>query len=445
MELNGAGQSDLINANGTATIANGALLSLTKTGTGPYLVGTRYTVLTAAGGVTGSYTITNPQISSFMGLVGGSNANSYYLDIAKSKTFASAGLTPNQIATAGALDSLPLNSVLTGAIANLSSDQAAQYAFDQLSGDIHASAKTEAIEDSRFLRNAVNGRLRAALNGTGTPAGEELAVWGRGFGSWGDVNSDGNAARLNRSIGGFFVGADAPAFDTSRFGAVAGYSRTSLDVQARNSSGTSDNYHLGIYGGTSWGDLSLRAGAGYTVHDIATSRRVNFAGFGDSLSADYRAETAQVFGELGYKMQAGNVAFEPFANLTYVNLHSDGFTEKGGAAALTSASSNTDATFTTIGLRTLTTFDMNGVAVTAKGMAGWRHAFGNMTPNSVMSLAGSLPFSIGGVPIAQDAAAVEMGLDMNLSANTTLGVSYAGQFGSGVTDQTLRANFSAKF
>lgn len=43
--------------------------------------------------------------------------------------------------------------------------------------------------------------------------------------SWGHTDSDGNAARLNRSTGGFFIGADAPVFDIWRFGAVAGYSR----------------------------------------------------------------------------------------------------------------------------------------------------------------------------------------------------------------------------
>jgi outer membrane autotransporter protein len=171
-----------------------------------------------------------------------------------------------------------------------------------------------------------------------------------------------------------------------------------------------------------------------------------FPSFGDSLKGAYNAGTAQVFGELGYRMQASTVAFEPFANLAYVNLHTDGFTEKGGAAALTSGSANTGATFTTLGLRASTSFTMAEAAITTKGMLGWRHAYGDVTPDTTMRFAGGGDvFSIGGVPIARDTAVVEAGLDFALSSTATFGVTYGGQFGSGVTDQTFRANLNAKF
>ncbi|MFX6019254.1 autotransporter domain-containing protein, partial [Acinetobacter baumannii] len=79
-------------------------------------------------------------------------------------------------------------------------------------------------------------------------------------------------------------------------------------------------------------------------------------------------------------------------------------------------------------------------------MLGWRHAFGDVTPDTTMRFAsGGDAFSIGGVPIARNAAVVEAGLDFNLSPNAVLGVSYGGQFSSGVTDQTFRANFNMKF
>lgn len=217
-------------------------------------------------------------------------------------------------------------------------------------------------------------------------------------------------------------------------------------MKNRHSSGSSDNYHVGLYGGTQWGDLALRTGAAYTWHDISTSRSVVFAGFGDSLKGDYNAGTAQFFGELGYRLHGGNVAFEPFANLAHVRLHTDGFAERGGASALTSQGDTSNATFTTLGLRASTSFAMAGINVTAKGMVAWRHAFGDVTPLSTMQFAGAAnAFSVGGVPIARDAAVIEAGLDVALTSTATLGVSYGGQFGSGATDQTFRANFSAKF
>ncbi|MFX8573833.1 autotransporter domain-containing protein, partial [Acinetobacter baumannii] len=88
--------------------------------------------------------------------------------------------------------------------------------------------------------------------------------------------------------------------------------------------------------------------------DITATRSVILPGLSDTLTGHYNAGTAQVFGELGYGINAGAARFEPFANLAYVSLHTDAFTEKGGAAALTSAATATDTTFSTLGLRTST-------------------------------------------------------------------------------------------
>lgn len=344
----------------------------------------------------------------------------------------------------------------------MSADQA-RGAFDQLSGEIHASARTALIEDSRFLRNAVNDRLRAASGSTGAAGDsavtyengkpvaapvttDRFAFWGQGFGSWGRTDGDGNAAKLERKTGGFFIGADAPVFGNWRLGAVAGYSRSDFDVKGRQSSGESDNYHLGLYGGANWGALTLRTGAAYTWHDISTNRTVSFPGFGDRLKGDYGAGTTQLFGELAYGFALGATRIEPFANLAYVSLHTDGFRETGGAAALTGAAATTDATFTTLGLRASTRLTLGGASLTAKGTLGWRHAFGDVTPLASLRFAGGgNGFGIGGVPIARNAALIETGLDYALSPNATLGVSYGGQFGSGIADHAAKANFNVRF
>jgi outer membrane autotransporter protein len=273
---------------------------------------------------------------------------------------------------------------------------------------------------------------------------DRFAVWGQAFGSWGDTGSDGNAAAFGRSTGGLLIGADALAGDW-RVGLLGGYSHSSFDADARNSAGDSDNYHLGLYGGTNWGAIAFRTGAAYSWDNISTKRSVAFNGFADALSADYDAATAQVFGELAYKVDANQFHFEPFANLAYVDVKTDGFTEKGGAAALTSQSSNTDATFTTLGLRASTDLGLGEVKATAHGTLGWRHAFGDITPTSTLAFAGGDAFTIAGVPVAKDSAVIEAGFDLQMSANATLGLSYAGQFGGGAVDNGARANLNVKF
>lgn len=463
VDVGGAGGADRFvstDPNGEVAL-NGATLNVSRIGA--LEAGVRYVVLTADGGLTGTFdAITGIAPTAFLTIRDDYDANNAWLETLIYRDFADAGATPNQIATGRGLDTIPPGAPLYVAVANLPTDAAAQAAFDQLSGEIHASARTAMLEDSRFVRNAVNDRIRAAFDGVGAPSmplmayGEDgprhvspttgrFGAWGQAFGSWGRRDGNGNAARLDRSIGGFLFGADATVLDTWRFGVVAGYSRTGFEVRDRNASGSSDNYHLGLYGGTVWGDLALRTGAAYTWHDISTGRFVAFPGFADSLGADYQAGTAQVFGELAYAIRAGSFAFEPFASLAYVHLHADGFAETGNGAALAGGSAGTDATFTTLGLRAATSLEFAGTAATLKGMIGWRHAFGDAAPEARMRFAGGDVFAIGGVPLARDAAVVEAGLDLTLSPAATLGVSYGGQFGSGFGDHSVRTNLHVRF
>jgi len=400
----------------------------------------------SAGAVVGTF---NPINSNLLFLdtildYAGGDGNDVTLELRRNDiAFASAGTTRNQIATGAAIDALGAGNPLWQATALTTDPDLVRASFDALSGEVHASVKTALIDDSRFLRSAVNERIRAAFDGV--DGADDPAFWSQAFGSWVHIDGDGNAARLVRSTGGFLFGADAPLFDTWRLGVVAGYSNTSFDAKDRHSSGSSDNYHLGLYGGAQWGDLSLRTGAAYTLHDISTSRIVAVPGISDSLSGNYNAGTAQVFGEFGYRMQVDNVAFEPFANLAYVRLHNDGFTERGGAAALTGMSADADVAFATLGLRTTATFDLNGINLTAKGMIGWRHAIGEGTPESAMRFAGGSTFDIAGAPIARDAAAIEASLDLAISSNATLGAAYGGQFSSGLADQSFGAHLKVSF
>jgi len=461
VELNATGQSDQILASGTAALNGGTVQALATPGA--YGPSNQYTILTAAGGIGGSFAgLDGPASTLFLTYDLNYDPNHVYLDVDRSAvSFASVGTTPNQIATGGGAESLGSGSPLYDAIAELTTPAAAQAAFDQLSGEIHASTKGMLLDDSRFIRDAATSRIAAAFGDAGVAAlpvmaygdggpetvavdTDRFAVWGQAFGSWGNTDSDGNAAAFDRSTGGLLAGADS-LIGGWRVGVLGGYSHSNFDADDRNSSGKSDNYHVGLYGGTNWGAIAFRSGAAYSWSRISTKRAVGFDGFADALSADYDAGTAQVFGELAYKLDASRFSFEPFANLAYVDVKTDGFSETGGAAALTSAGSSTDATFTTLGLRGSTGLMLGGIDTTARGMLGWRHAFGDVTPTSTLAFAGGDAFTIAGVPIARDAAVVEAGFDLKMAANATLGLSYTGQFGGGATDSGANASLSVKF
>ncbi|PSJ56456.1 hypothetical protein C7I85_24570 [Mesorhizobium soli] len=458
--INTAGQASRIDAAGTATINGGTVAVMA--GQGSYNPRSTATILSAQGGVSGRFDGVTSNLA-FLTPTLSYDSNDVYLVVTRNNVnFADVATTPNQTNVANAITALMIGNPVWDAVVGLDT-RTARVAFDQLSGEVHASGNTALIEDSRFVRDAALDRLRSgacsASGGTtslsviepnggradfGCDSGQAV-TWARGFGSWGDINGDGNAASIHRSIGGLLMGVDSQLLDSWRVGVLGGYSRSSFNVNDRMSSGSSDNYSLGLYAGSQWGNFAFRSGAAYTWHDISTSRGVAFPGFSDSLSGDYNAGTTQLFGELGYGINAGAVTFEPFANLAYVNLHTDGFAEKGGVAALTANSGNTDTTFSTLGLNLSSDIMLGGLKATASGSLGWRHAFGGIKPVSAMALAGSSDFSIAGAPIVRDAAVINAGLDLAVSPNAVLGVSYSGQLGSGIADNSIRGDFKLSF
>ncbi|MBD8554670.1 autotransporter domain-containing protein [Rhizobium sp. CFBP 8762] len=430
--------SDLVTVDGVATL-NGASVVHVGT-TGNYRPVSTYTILTADGGVVGQFGGAT-SVFAFLDPILGYTADTVTLSLVRNNiSFTDVGLTRNQIATAGGLESLGMGNAIYDAIVALPGNGALiRNSFDQLSGEIHASTKTALIDDSHIVRDAVYSRLYTA-SGTAEPA-----AWSYAVGEWGTVDGDGNASEMDHDARGIIVGGDAPVSDNWRLGALFGYTRSSFDVDARRSNGDSDNIHLGVYGSGEWGAVSFRSGLAYTFHDIDGTRTVAIPGLSSQLRNDYDADTFQAFGELGYRFNTQQAVIEPFVSLAHVRLNTDSFTEEGGLGALRVRGDNTDTTFTTVGVRASTDLNLGQQKASLVGTLGWRHAYGDTTPLSTHRFAGGDAFTVAGVPIAKNAAIVEAGVDFDISTNAKLGVSYKGQFGDGTRRNGAALNLSVKF
>ncbi len=237
---------------------------------------------------------------------------------------------------------------------------------------------------------------------------------------------------------------DGPA-DDWRIGFMAGYSRSLSHTGGNLSSGSSDDYHFGVYGGTEKGNLAFRSGLAHTWHELDIRRSVVVPGFNDRTTARYHGGTTQVFGEFGYGFDAGAVRLEPYANLAHVGVQTRDFAEQGGAAALTGRNEKTAVTFTTLGLHAETNGSLGRVAGRLRGTLGWRRAFGDTVSTAMQALAGSDGFSVAGAPIAKNSAVIEAGLDLNPSPSARVGLSYIGQLASGARAHGAKAYFEIRF
>ncbi|MBV8272248.1 MAG: autotransporter domain-containing protein, partial [Cupriavidus sp.] len=463
-------RSDRIHVNGTATLAPGAVLEVSKIAPGEFSVNSNYTVLSATNGVTGTYTLTGDTGGAFYVLKEEYDANNVYLRANRVRNFTDAAGTRNEIATAGALDSMPDSNIIKRAVIALDTDDDARLAFNQLSGEIHASLKTALLGDSRNIRETAIDRIRqrfcapgfgkdiaasdtaednAALetpnDGTCYRRTTRPAGWLRVLGSWGKT-AGGNAARLSQDVAGILGGTDTTIGDIWNVGALIGYTHNGMKVDARSSYANSDNFHASIYGGMQRGPLGIRTGAAFAWHNIETHRSPAFPGYTDVLNADYNGRTLQVFGDMGYQLAMRRMNLEPFVNVAVVQTRTNSFKENGGAAALSGDRDHISSTYTTLGLRGSTTIDLpQGAKMTARGMLGWQHTFGTSVPVAGLAFADSNRYTVAGVPQGRNSLVVEAGVDFQISRRASIGVVYSGRVGGSTTTHAVQGRLSIQF
>ncbi|AJO77166.1 autotransporter domain-containing protein [Pseudomonas sp. MRSN 12121] len=458
-ELLSTGANDRLIVKGQANLEDGSIIDAHKLDNARYQLDRRYWVLSADQGLNGRYQLTgDTEVSTFYNLVDNYDSHNAYLDVQQTRLFQEAAYTPNQYATATAAQSLkgaavpaltpPVHNKLFEAIAYLPDDEQARDAFDQLSGEFHASARTALIQDSRLVRDAANSRLRASASSQEAKAADNgPSTWITTLGNWSQIKGDTNASRLRSDTKGLLAGVDTAVGDDSRLGVMAGYSRSELKTSSRDSSSDNDNIHLGLYGGTALGSIDVRGGMAYTWSRIDAKRSVNFAGYGDHLKSSYDANTLQAFGELGRRFQLSPaVQLEPFANLAYVQVKSDGFKERGGPAALRAKRGSDEQTSTTLGLRASADKQLeNGKQLTVFASAGWKHALDSDTPSNTYRFDGSDAFRVEGVALSRNSAVIEAGVQARITRELSLGAGYSGQIGDGTKQHGVLLNASYRF
>lgn len=438
VDVTAAGAHDLVSGSGGTTLSGGTVA--VQAAAGSYAPSTQYTILTDSGGLTGTFASATSTLA-FLSPVLSYTGTDVILTLNRNGLdFGSVGGSFNQRATGAAVQPLGSGNPVFDAVVVLDVP-GAQAAFDQLSGEVHASIRTAFLEDSALIRTAMLNRLR----GAGPAAG--FAFWAQGIGAQGRWPGDGNAARLERDQGGLVLGVDGMLDDGWRVGLAGGLGHTSFGLDARNASASSSDRSVGFYAGKGWGALALRGGAALTWHDVSTLRAPGFAGFSDRLNAGYTARTRQAFVEMGYQLDQTATKLEPFVNLAYVTLATSGFAEAGGAAALTGAASRQNALFGTLGLRGERSVTLGpGQTALVHGMMGLRLASGDMTPLSDLALAGGSGYVVAGVPLARSLGVIDLGLSVPLGAGGTLDLTYSGQFGSGGAAQNrLGIAYLARF
>ena len=463
VEVNDGGNTpgvnnDFIDIAGALTIDSGAVVEVVpENGTddgASYAPSTTYTILTADGGISGvfggvtaGFAFLTPELSY--------DATSVFLTLTQMAAFEDVASTPNQQGVAAATETLGAGNPLYDEIIVMSQEDA-QAAFDALSGEAHASSTGVFSGSAGIVRRTIFSRLFsrfgaprgfAAAQGYVPAAGDETphgyTLWGELVRGWGETDGSASVAGIERHSTGFLGGVDREIGEASRIGFALGYSRSDFDVSGRSSSGESDNVHLAGYAGTELGSVDLKAVLGYSYQMAESRRRVVVGSVVNDLSADYGAHTFQASGEASVDLEAGSVTLTPFAGLAVVHVETEAFTETGGPSALSISSSGNTTGTSELGLRAA----REAGSLTLFGSASWRHVFGDVEPLSRAAFASSpaTTFSVRGTPLSEDVASLGGGVELLIAEETTLELSYRGEFASDSRDHGLKAKVSIRF
>ena len=231
-QLNAAadGRSDLLQVSSAATLQGGRV---SVRASGNFQSITSYVILAANGGVSGQFSGATTDMAFLDPFLTYTPQNVTLRLQRNDVSFQNVAQTSNQRVAAGAVSALRTGP-LFGAVVQQSAANA-RTAFDSLSGEVHASLKSAAFEDSRFVRGATLGRLREAFD---TPAAIDASgaagngMWAQAFNSKGSSDSDGNASSVDRSTSGIFLGTDTRVGDDWRLGVLGGYSHSRVTLDA---------------------------------------------------------------------------------------------------------------------------------------------------------------------------------------------------------------------
>jgi len=467
VEANAQGQSDRINATGTATINGGTVQVIAAAGN--YGRSTRYTIVNATGGVSGSYA----SVSSNFAFLTPSltyDANNVFLTLALQGSAFSGfgGNTVNQRNVGYALDQTFAGAAgdfatVIGALAGLSASQAPT-ALDAISGQPYADFGTMNVNNSAMFMNALGQQMANARSGNAPgsrvalaqaceieacDSARPLSAWFSGLGGLGSVLGDGNSSTLTYNFGGAAAGLDYRFDPRFLVGLGVGYTHGTQWVNSFMGQGWSDSFSIAAYG--SFTPMGPGAGfyadalAGYAYFNNQMQRQILIPGLQQrtaSGSTGANQFLAQV--ESGYKLGVWNMtSVTPFARLQMSSTSQGAFTESGANALnLSVAQQTTNSLRSVLGAQFDSSIALGNERTLGIGLRfGWQHEYAYTGRPISASFAGapSASFTVYGATPQRDSAIIGFSATTNVATATQLYLRYDGELATGTENHALTA------
>ncbi len=457
VEVSGA-VADRTNVTGVATLNNA---TVRVTFDPAAFVRERYTILSAAGGVSGTfrsgiYSDEPPSFATSLSY----DAQNVYLDVDLKLT----GLNINQTNIAMSLNSyFDTHGGIPYALGAMTPED-----ITQASGELSTGVQQNTLQAMTQFMGVMTDPF-AANRGLTTPQMQPNAlapsgnsaswrdaygavtkamsplqsfesrwnVWAAGFG--GGQTTDGNTVvgshNSSSRIGGVAVGADTWLSPQTLAGFAMAGGGTSFGLSDNLGAGRSDLFQIGGFVRHHQGPAYITAALAYGWQNVTTDRLVTIVN-ADRLRANFTAHAFSARVEAGHRSVLswlGGAGLTPYAagQMTNIDLPAYAETLVSGSDNFTLAYTgrNVTATRSELGLRTDKSFAFDQALLTLRGRAAWAHDFNRdrIAQASFQALPGA-SFVVNGASMASDAALASASAELLLAGGLSLALSYEGEF-----------------
>ncbi|RUX24454.1 autotransporter domain-containing protein [Mesorhizobium sp. M7A.F.Ca.US.011.01.1.1] len=280
--------------------------------------------------------------------------------------------------------------------------------------------------------------------------------WATAGGNSGVVSGDPivGSAGLGYKSGNFAAGLDSQGDPDILMGFALGGVASSFAVPDRETSGNIVGGHAGAYGARKWGQFYINGSLAMDLYSNTTDRFTSVPGAPDPLNpvpaisrehwtGDFMSAGFGTTLEAGWRQPVGAGAITPFAGLQFSALSMQGFSEKSlddGALGLYFEHRTIISLPVSLGLQLDTSVAVGETAtLQAWGRAAWLHEFRpDRSVEPTFQAAPGYAFVVQGAAAAQDAVAVNAGVKLNWSSNTSVFATFDGKFADRV--QTYGGN-----
>jgi autotransporter-associated beta strand protein len=310
---------------------------------------------------------------------------------------------------------------------------ASQFAQDSEASAYAASGKSRTTNE----RDAYAAIYRKAPPPMSDPFNQRWSTWTAGYG--GSQTTQGEFAVLGSnntrsSIGGVAVGADYRFSANTLAGFALAGGGTSFNVSGLGS-GRSDLFQAGAFIRHNNGPAYITGALAYGWQNITTDRAVTVAGT-DLLHANFNANAYSGRIEGGYRFVTpwtGGIGITPYAAGQFTTFDLPAYAEQVVAGASTfalsyMAKSVTD-TRSELGIRSDKSFAMQNGIFTLRGRAAWAHDFN--PDRNIGATFQTLPgasFVVNGATHASDSALVTGSAEMKWPNGFSLAATFEGEF-----------------